>query len=118
MKFLGLRSLIYPTKDIIQDKVWWEDVLGVEPYFENESYVGFDVNGYELGILANSPLSDGPITYIGVDNVEEAIHHFMELDCELHSDMEDVGHGIIMAVMRRLYDDQLIGIMYNPHFKQ
>ena len=75
------------------------------------------MNGYEIGLSAAANLSDGQVTYIGVDNVEEAMNHFLGLDCEIYSDMEDVGQGIVMAVMQKLYDDQLIGLIYNPHFK-
>jgi catechol 2,3-dioxygenase-like lactoylglutathione lyase family enzyme len=117
MQLLGLRSVIYPTKDITQDKVWWEDVLGLEPYFDTEFYVGFNVGGYELGIDPEANLDDGPITYFGVDNVELAIDHFLGLDCELYQDMREVGQGIITAVVQKLYDDQLVGLIYNPNFK-
>jgi extradiol dioxygenase family protein len=118
MNILGLRTIIYPTKDIVQDKIWWEDVLGKQPYFDTEYYVGFDVGGYELGIDSNAELADGPVTYFGVENVELAIEHFLALDCELYQDMREVGQGILVAVVQKLYDDQLIGLIYNPQFKK
>ncbi len=91
--------------------------MGFEPYFDKEFYVGFDVGGYELGIDPEADLDDGPVTYFGVDNVELAIDHFLAHDCELYQDMREVGEGIIVAIVQKLYDDQLIGLIYNPHFK-
>jgi len=113
----GLRSIIYPTRDLVQDKVWWEDVLHKEPYYDSEFYVGFNVGGYELGIDPSADLEAGPITYFGVDNVDNAMNHFLQHDCEIHTEPKEVGDGIAMAVVRKLYDDQLIGLIYNPHFK-
>ena len=117
MKLLGLRTIIYPTRDLAQDKVWWEDILGKEPYFDKEFYVGFDAGGYELGIDPKAELSDGPITYWGIEDVDEAVEHFMKNDCELYSEPRDTGNGITVAIVQKLYDQQLIGLIYNPHFK-
>ena len=34
--FLGLRSLIYPAKNLETSKAWWTNVLGTEPYFDSD----------------------------------------------------------------------------------
>jgi len=73
IKFLGLSSLIYPTKDIEQSKQWWSEALGKAPYFESDGYVGFDLGGYELGFNSDSATLGGPLTYIAVEDVEEAV---------------------------------------------
>jgi hypothetical protein len=52
--FQGLRSVIYPTTNLVADKTWWIDLLGIEPYFDEEFYVGFNVGGYELGLDPNA----------------------------------------------------------------
>lgn len=65
MKLLGLRTLIYPSDNLGADKAWWSDVLGIEPYFDQPFYVGFDVGGYELGLDPNANMADGPRTYFG-----------------------------------------------------
>lgn len=51
MKLLGLRTLIYPSNDLETDKTWWAQALGFQPYFDQSFYVGFDVGGYELGLI-------------------------------------------------------------------
>ena len=48
--FLGLRTVIYPAPDLAASKAWYTALLGVEPYFDEPFYVGFDVGGYELGL--------------------------------------------------------------------
>ena len=47
-------------------------LLGVEPYFDEPFYVGFDVGGYELGLLPDGDPADGALTYWGVDDVAAA----------------------------------------------
>ena len=63
--FLGLRTVIYPVADAAAAKAWWSDVLGTDPYFDEAFYVGFDVGGYELGLLP-SPEPSAAVTYWGV----------------------------------------------------
>ena len=48
--FLGLRTAIYHVSDIDKGKHWYSEVLGVQPYFDQPFYVGFNVSGYELGL--------------------------------------------------------------------
>ena len=63
--FLGLRTVIYPAPDLAASKAWYTALLGVEPYFDEPFYVGFDVGGYELGL---HPETDAAETYWGVED--------------------------------------------------
>ena len=49
-QFQGLRTLGYKVPDLQEAKKWYTDVLGVEPYFDEHFYVGFNVAGYEQGM--------------------------------------------------------------------
>ena len=49
--FLGLRTAVYDAPDIAKAKAWYSKVLGEQPYFDQPFYVGFNVGGYELGLL-------------------------------------------------------------------
>lgn len=48
---LGLRSYIIQSDDIIKVRDWYTLAFETEPYFENENYIGFDIEGFELGIF-------------------------------------------------------------------
>ena len=37
--FLGLRTVIYPAKDLAEAKAWYEKLLGFPPYFDEPFYV-------------------------------------------------------------------------------
>jgi predicted enzyme related to lactoylglutathione lyase len=116
MKLLGLRTLIYPTDNLEEDKKWWTDTLGFGPYFDQPFYVGFEVGGYELGLDPNADMAAGPRTYFGVDNVEEAVRHFVDRGCTIHEEPTNTGGDIVVATVKRP-NGQLLGLIYNPTFK-
>lgn len=41
----GIRTVIYPVKDIAKAKALYRQLLGVEPYADDAYYVGFKVDG-------------------------------------------------------------------------
>lgn len=115
-RFLGLRSLIYPSVDLNADKLLWKAILGKEPYFDEEFYVGFDMNGYELGLHPEDSLEKGPISYVGVANVPEALEHLVQFGATILEEPVDVGGGIIMGSVT-LPNGLIFGVIDNPHFK-
>ena len=118
MKALGLRSLIFQTKDIKKDTEWWSKTLNQEPTFTSDEYVGFDVGGYELGLYVSSfEFPAGGITHLGVDDLDKAYEELLSSGCTTVEEPVDVGGDIRMATVKN-EAGQFIGIIYNPHFKQ
>lgn len=113
---LGLRSQIYPVQDLERAKAWWQQVLGIDPYFDQPFYVGFNVGGFELGLNPGGDIKGGPITYWGVEDIEAAVAHLTSKGATSKSDIADVGDGIRVAELQSL-DGQTIGLIFNPHFK-
>lgn len=64
-ELLGLRTVIYPAPNLEVAKSYWAKFLGQDPYFDQPFYVGFDVAGYELGLLPDADPNDGALTYWG-----------------------------------------------------
>lgn len=111
---LGLRTVIYPTEDLAASAAWWKNFLGFEPYFNEEFYVGFDVAGYELGLIPSEESGDAH-TYWGVDDVRAAIDQALEEGAALEEDANDVGEGIIVGAVITP-DGSYVGFIENPHF--
>lgn len=44
----GIRTVIYPVKDIARAKVLYSKLLGREPYSDGPYYVGFRVGDQEI----------------------------------------------------------------------
>jgi predicted enzyme related to lactoylglutathione lyase len=116
MEFLGLRTLIYPTVDLDESKKWWKNFLGIDPYFDEPFYVGFNVGGYEIGLNPGAAMEYGPVTYIGVLSMVEALERAQTSGASVTSPSEDVGDGIEIAHLMSPTGERF-GLIVNPHFK-
>ena len=116
--FLGLRSHILDTDDLEATKAWYSEVLGYPPYFDEEFYVGFNVGGYELGLLPRSdpPYPAGGETYWGVSDIHAAYAELQAQGAAPAHEITDVGEGILMAIVVDPAGNR-IGIIENPHFR-
>jgi predicted enzyme related to lactoylglutathione lyase len=118
--FLGLRTATYQVNDIEKGKVWYTEMLGVKPYFDQPFYVGFNVAGYELGLqpgdVSTPNKADGAVAYWGVENAEAAFRRIIELGASIHEEVKDVGEGIKVATVKDPFGN-VFGIIENPHFK-
>ena len=114
-ELLGLRTVIYPAPDLAAARAWWTEFLGYGPYFDQPFYVGFEVAGYELGLLPDADVADGAQTYWGVEDVQAAVDASVEQAAHVHSPPTDVGEGIVTASVR-LPDGTLVGFIRNPNF--
>ncbi len=115
LDLLGLRTVIYPAPDLAAARDWWAGRLGFEPYFDQPFYVGFDVGGYELGLLPDATPADGALTYWGVDDVPAAVAACVDAGAEVHVAASDVGDGIVTASVR-IPGGSIVGLIFNPHF--
>ena len=137
--FQGLRTTIYHVDDIEAAKAWYTTILGIEPYFDEFFYVGFNIGGYELGLqpkeggAESSAPADAPaspstggtanaqasaptvVAYWGVADARESLKRVLELGATLHQDVQDVGDGILVATVTDPSGNHF-GIIENPHF--
>ena len=114
-RFLGLRTVIYPAPDLAATKAWWSEFLGMDPYFDEPFYVGFNPGGYELGLLPDAEPASGALTYWGVEDVASAVAGALKAGAREHSPATDVGDGIVTATVQTP-DGSIVGFIYNPHF--
>lgn len=113
---LGLRTAIYPAPDLAAAKRWYTLVLGLEPYFDESFYVGFSVNGFELGLLPNAqPATIGPQPLWGVANIEQEYARLLELGASVLESVVEVGEGIKVAAVQDPFGNRF-GIIENPYF--
>ena len=118
----ALMTAIYPVPDVDAAKAWYASAFGVEPYFEEPFYVGFDVAGYELGLVpAEAPVHEpgnrGVTAFWGVENVDDAWKRITAAGAKPLSAVSDVGGGIRVATVLDPYGNA-IGLIENPHFKK
>lgn len=116
---LGLRTVIYHVPDLEKAKAWYAAAFGVQPYFDEPFYVGFQIGGFELGLdpdtTSTKPGPGGTVAYWGVANAEAALQHFTRSGATLRSPVRDVGEGIRVATVADPFGN-LLGLIENPHF--
>jgi len=118
--FQGLRTVIYHAPDLAKTKDWYAKALGIEPYFDQPFYVGFNVGGYELGLdpdTSSTPGGEGGVVaYWGVANAEESLRRLVSLGASERSAVQELGEGIRVATVFDPFRN-ILGIIENPHFK-
>jgi len=119
-EFLGLRTVIYHAPDLDKTKAWYAEALGIQPYFDQPFYVGFNVGGCELGLdpdASSTPgAKAGAVAYWGVTNAEETFRRLLSLGATERSAPQEVGEGIRVATVFDPFGN-IFGIIQNPHFK-
>lgn len=113
---LGLRTAIYPTSDLAAAKRWYAQVLGLQPYFDEPFYVGFNVGGFELGLIPDGQSGiDGPQPLWGVSDAASAHARLIELGATSLEPVTEVGGGIKVAAVTDPFGNRF-GVIENPHF--
>ena len=116
---LGLRTTIYKVGDLGKAKAWYAKAFQVAPYFDQAFYVGFNVAGYELGLMEDDiPTADktaNVLSYWGVENVEQEVKRLLELGATEDTKPTKVGGEIKVATVKDPWGN-VIGLIYNPDF--
>jgi predicted enzyme related to lactoylglutathione lyase len=113
---LGLRTVLYPAPDLARGKEWYTQVLGKASYFDEPYYVGFEVGGFELGLIPDGePGATGSIAYWGVPDAAAAVARLRELGATVRDDVMDVGGGIKVASVLDPFGN-VFGVIENPNF--
>lgn len=117
---LGLRTTIYKVADLPAAIDWYSKTFQTEPYFNEPFYVGFEIAGYELGLLPEDTIpaekADTVLTYWGVENIQAEFDHFISAGATVHEEPTNVGGDIVTASVKDPWGN-IIGLIYNPEFK-
>jgi predicted enzyme related to lactoylglutathione lyase len=118
--FLGLRTAAYQVKDLAKAKAWYAKVTGIQPYFDQPYYVGFNVGGFELGLVpeegAGEKRRPSGVAYWGVQDAHAAYARLIELGATPVEPLQDVGDGILIGAVHDPFGN-VLGVIQNPNFK-
>ena len=119
-QFKALMTATYPVADLARAKAWYAEVFGVQPYFDQPFYVGFNVAGYELGLMpaeppAHVPGSQGVVAFWGVDDIAGMHARLVSLGAKELAAIQDVGEGIRVSTLTDA-DGNVLGLIENPFF--
>lgn len=105
----GLKTVIYPVKDIAKAKALFTALLGVEPYVDEPYYVGFKDAGQDVGLdpSGHSKGMTGPVPYWHVDDIKKTLSDLLSAGAETLQDVQDVGGGRLIASVKDAEDNQV-----------
>ena len=114
----GLRTIVYHVTDLTLAKDWLFNVFGIQPYFDEPFYVGYNVGGFELGLdpdPENFTEGHSSVTFWGVEDIEACFKKMQSLDIKVHENPKNVGGAIWVG---SIYDPfgNVIGLIENPEF--
>lgn len=105
----GVTTVIYPVKDMARAKMRFHTLLGVEPYSDEPYYVGFKVEGQDIGLVPNSPEA-GITAFYHVDDIEQSLQALLDTGSQVLREINDVGGGRLVASVRDP-DGNIIGLV-------
>jgi predicted enzyme related to lactoylglutathione lyase len=111
----GLKTILYPVKDIAQAKSLYTRLLGVQPDTDSPYYVGFTVGGQHVGLLpqGHSQGMTSPVGYWHVDDIRKCVEHLVDAGAKTQQEVKDVGKGRLVASVIDS-DGNVIGLIEDP----
>jgi predicted enzyme related to lactoylglutathione lyase len=108
----GIRTVIYPVKDLAKAKTLYRELLGVEPYMDEAYYVGFNVEGEDIGLdpHGHSQGMTGPVGYWHVEDIKRSLKALLDTDAEAQQEVKDIGGGKLIASVKDT-DGNVIGLI-------
>jgi predicted enzyme related to lactoylglutathione lyase len=111
----GLRTIIYPVKDLASAKTLYGRLLGAEPIMDEAYYVGFEVDGQDVGLdpHGHSQGMTGPVGYWDVDDIQETHQQLLDAGAEAQRPITDVGGGKLIATVKDP-NGNVVGLIQQP----
>jgi predicted enzyme related to lactoylglutathione lyase len=111
----GIRTVIYPVKDIAQAKALYGKLFGAKPYMDEPYYVGFRIGDQEIGLDPNGANKGMtmPVGYYHVSDIRQSLQSLLNAGAQLQQEVKDVGGGKLIASVKDA-DNNLIGLLQLP----
>ncbi len=111
----GLRTIVYPVKDLDHAKAVYASLLGVPPYTDEPWYVGFRVGDQELGLdpHGHGQGMTGPVGYWHVEDIRASVRQLLDAGAQAQREVRDVGGGRLVATVTDS-DGNVTGLVQSP----
>ncbi len=111
----GIKTVLYPVKDVAQAKALYSKLLGVEPAQDTPYYVGFKLGDQDLGLVPNGHEQGmtGTTAYYHVDDIKASLQLILDAGGQVQQDVRDVGAGRQVASAKDA-DGNIIGLIQDP----
>ncbi len=111
----GIRTVIYPVKDLTKAKALYSKLLRAEPDMDAPYYAAFTVDGQHIGLdpQGHSQGMTGPVGYWHVDDIKQSMKLLQSAGAQMQQDIKDVGGGKLFASVKDA-DGNVIGLIQSP----
>ncbi len=115
MVLRGLRSAQFRVEDMTGAKEWYANLFDIEPYFDEPFYVGFEVMGYEFGLMPGEASEHGALFLWATEDPKGFIDRAVALGATEKMEPQDTGDGIVVGTFIDPFGNEF-GVIRNPHF--
>jgi predicted enzyme related to lactoylglutathione lyase len=105
----GIKTVIYPVKDIGKAKAMFSRLLGVAPYADQPYYVGFKVGDQDIGLVPHGSNEGMTASYV-VDDIKKNLQVLLDAGAQTLQAVKNVGGGRLVASARDA-DGNIIGLI-------
>lgn len=101
--FKKLRTVVYHVGDLPAAKEWYTRITGITPYFDAPFYIGFDINGNELGLdpdMTGIEPGNTSCVYWAVDDIAGCVQRLLDAGGTMADVLKEVGGGVQVAVIK------------------
>jgi predicted enzyme related to lactoylglutathione lyase len=107
----GIKTVIYPVKDMSHAKTVFRKLLGVEPYADESYYVGFKIGDQDIGLVPNNN-NAGMTAFYHIDDIKDSLQILLDAEAEVVQEIRNVGGGRLVASVKDK-EGNLIGLVQN-----
>jgi len=92
-------TVLYPVKDLDKAKALFSALFGADPHADSPYYVGFSVDGAEIGLVpsGHDQGMTGPVPFYDVDDINTTIATLQAAGGKTVQEPTDVGAGLLVA---------------------
>jgi predicted enzyme related to lactoylglutathione lyase len=111
----GIKTVLHPVSDVAAAKAVYTALLGVQPQADSDYYVGFDVEGQHIGLVAGGgpQAMTSPVAYWHVPDIEAKLADVTAAGATVKEPVRDVGGGRLVATVTDP-DGNVLGLLQDP----
>ena len=111
----GVKTIIYPVRDVAKAKALFSLLLGTEPMADAPYYVGYEAAGQQIGLVPGGGQQGmtSPVAYWRVPDIEAKLAEVTAAGATVKESPHDVGGGRLVASFTDL-DGNVLGLVQDP----
>jgi predicted enzyme related to lactoylglutathione lyase len=97
----GIKTVLHPVSDLAAARAVYAALLGVQPQTDSEYYVGFEVEGQQIGLVPGGGPQGmtSPVAFWQVPDIEAKLAEVTAAGATVKEPAHDVGGGRLVATV-------------------